>query len=106
MSDEKEVGIEEICLGHLSTGDNMEMLKERLTLSFSLRKETNETLQEFLDRMMPKDNIYACIAETMLLALEERFVNYSLGDNINLNQLEEIADIAAHYGFKVQLPGT
>lgn len=59
MPEEKESGVEEICLGHLSPGDNTEMLRERLTLSFSLRKEKIESLEEFLERRMPKECQYA-----------------------------------------------
>lgn len=53
---------------------------------------------------LPKDKVYAPMAETMLLTLEEQFVNYSLGDNINLDKLEEIADIAVQHGFEVWVP--
>jgi len=53
---------------------------------------------------LPKDIIPASLAETMLLTFEERFVSYSSGENINLDQLEEIADIAVQHGFEVWLP--
>lgn len=53
---------------------------------------------------LPKDLVSASLAETMLLALEERFVSYSGGENINLDKLEEIADIAAKHGFEVWVP--
>jgi fatty aldehyde-generating acyl-ACP reductase len=49
--------------------------------------------------------IQAELAETMLLTLEERFVNYSLDEDTNIDKLEEIADIAARHGFEVWLPG-
>jgi predicted amino acid dehydrogenase len=52
---------------------------------------------------LPKDLISASIAETMLLALEEKFVNYSLGENINPDKLEDIADIAVRHGFEVSV---
>lgn len=49
--------------------------------------------------------ISSWLAEVMLLALEERFVNYSLlGQANNLDKLEEIADIAARQGFEVWVP--
>lgn len=48
--------------------------------------------------------IYGCVAETMLLTFEERFTSYSLGDNINLDKLEEIADIGVQHGFEVWVP--
>jgi predicted amino acid dehydrogenase len=57
-----------------------------------------------VDLGLPKDIIPASLAETMLLALEERFTNYSLGDNINLDKLEEIANFAAKHGFEVWVP--
>lgn len=54
---------------------------------------------------LPKDIIPASLAETMLLAFEERLVSYSLGDNINLDKLEEIANIAVRHGLEVWVPG-
>ncbi len=95
MSGKNEVGIEEICLGHLSLGIN-ESLKERLTISFNLRKESNETLQEFLDRMMPKENIYARLTRSDFRILNansggtEEYVrlpscDYCIGDDKNKN---------------------
>jgi len=48
--------------------------------------------------------IHASLAETMLLTLESRFTSYSLGDNINLDKLEEIADLAVRHGFEVWVP--
>lgn len=53
---------------------------------------------------LPKDVIYASLAETMLLAFKERFVNYFLGENNNPDKLEEIADLAAQHGFEVWMP--
>ncbi|MFA4888494.1 MAG: hypothetical protein WC628_02815 [Candidatus Omnitrophota bacterium] len=53
---------------------------------------------------MPKGIICASLAETMLLAFEEKFANYSCAENINPDKLEEIADIAAGCGFEVWLP--
>jgi len=50
---------------------------------------------------LPKDTVYACMAEAMLLTLEEKFVNFSLGDNINLEKLNEISNMANKHGFKV-----
>ncbi|MBI5145540.1 MAG: hypothetical protein HZA27_05100, partial [Candidatus Omnitrophica bacterium] len=57
-----------------------------------------------LDLGLPKGIICACLAETMLLALDERFVDYSLGENINLDKMEEIADLATQYGFEIWVP--
>jgi predicted amino acid dehydrogenase len=54
---------------------------------------------------LPRGIIYAGMAETVLLVFAEKFVDYSLGDNINLDKLEEIADIAVQHGFEVWVPG-
>ncbi|MEW6076009.1 MAG: hypothetical protein AB1530_06915 [Candidatus Omnitrophota bacterium] len=53
---------------------------------------------------LPGNIVYACIAEAMLLALEEKIVNYSLEEDINIDKLEEIANIAARHGFEVCVP--
>jgi len=53
---------------------------------------------------LPKGIIYASMAETMLLALEDKFTSYSLGEYINLDKLEEIADMGARQGFEVWIP--
>jgi predicted amino acid dehydrogenase len=53
---------------------------------------------------LPEDFIYADMAETMLLALEGRLANYSLGDDINLDKMDEIADLAVKHGFEVWVP--
>lgn len=53
---------------------------------------------------LPKGVIPASMAEAILLALERKFVSYSLGDKINLDKLEEIADSAALHGFEIWCP--
>ncbi len=57
-----------------------------------------------LNLCLPEEIIYASMAEIMLLALEERLVNYSLGENINLDKLEDIADMAVRHDFKIWVP--
>jgi predicted amino acid dehydrogenase len=52
----------------------------------------------------PRDLISASFAETLLLAFEKRFVNYSWAENTSLDKLEEIADIAMRHGFEVWVP--
>ncbi len=47
----------------------------------------------------PEGKAYACMAETMALALEGRFEDYTLGKNITRKRVEEIAAIAAKHGF-------
>ncbi|MCX7680459.1 MAG: shikimate dehydrogenase [Anaerolineae bacterium] len=49
---------------------------------------------------LPPGKAYACMAETMILALEERFENYSLGKEIETERVREIAQLARVHGFK------
>jgi len=48
--------------------------------------------------------ISSYLAETILLALEGKCINYSLGEQVNLDKLEDIADIAVRHGFEIILP--
>jgi hypothetical protein len=41
------------------------------------------------------------MAETIALALEGRFEDYTVGKNISLQRVEEISKIAAKHGFKL-----
>jgi fatty aldehyde-generating acyl-ACP reductase len=47
--------------------------------------------------------VYACMAETMALALESRLENFSLGDNMSPAKVEEIGRIGRKHGFDVWL---
>jgi predicted amino acid dehydrogenase len=49
----------------------------------------------------PPGKAYACMAETMALALEGRFEDYTLGKRIQASQVREIAGIAAKHGFRL-----
>jgi fatty aldehyde-generating acyl-ACP reductase len=49
----------------------------------------------------PSGMAYACMAETMILALEGRYESYTLGKNITLTQVEKIASLASKHGFRV-----
>ena len=44
---------------------------------------------------------FACIAETMILALEERYESYSLGGNLSLSKIREIAALGRKHGFQL-----
>jgi predicted amino acid dehydrogenase len=43
----------------------------------------------------------ACMAETIILALEGRYENFTLGSTITLAQVEEIASLARKHGFRL-----
>lgn len=49
----------------------------------------------------PPGMVYACMAETMALALEGRYESYSLGKRITPSQVETMAAIAARHGFRL-----
>lgn len=49
----------------------------------------------------PPGLAYACMAETMALALEGRFESYTLGKNITVAQVQTIAAIAQRHGFRL-----
>lgn len=44
---------------------------------------------------------YACMAETMILALEERYENFSLGSNISEEKVREITVLGQRHGFRL-----
>jgi len=50
---------------------------------------------------LPPGKAYACMAETMALALEGRFEDYSLGREIPIARVQEIAAIAEKHGFRL-----
>ena len=50
---------------------------------------------------LPPGKAYACMAETMALALEGRFEDYSLGREIPTARVQEIAAIAEKHGFRL-----
>ena len=49
----------------------------------------------------PPGLTYACMAETMVLALEGRYENYSLGRDLSLDRVQEIAGLADKHGFRL-----
>ncbi|MEW6029133.1 MAG: shikimate dehydrogenase [Chloroflexota bacterium] len=49
----------------------------------------------------PPGKAYACMAETIALALEGRFEDYTLGKEITRERVEEISAMAARHGFRL-----
>jgi len=49
----------------------------------------------------PPGLAYACMAETMILTLEKRFENYSLGRELSLQKVREISALAKKHGFEL-----
>jgi len=50
---------------------------------------------------LPPKTSLACMAETMILTLENRMVDYSLGRGVNLEKVLEIERLADKHGFEV-----
>ncbi|MEW5873476.1 MAG: shikimate dehydrogenase [Chloroflexota bacterium] len=49
----------------------------------------------------PPGKAYACMAETMALALEGRFEDYTLGKDFDRPHVQEISEIAQRHGFRL-----
>lgn len=49
----------------------------------------------------PPGTGYACMAETMILALERRYENFSLGRDLELAKVQEIQQLADKHGFRL-----
>ena len=49
----------------------------------------------------PPKTAYACMAETMILALEGRYENFTLGRDLTVKQVETIDQLAKKHGFKL-----
>jgi predicted amino acid dehydrogenase len=49
----------------------------------------------------PPKTAYACMSETMMLALEGRYEGFTLGKDVSVEQVEEISALASKHGFKL-----
>jgi len=49
----------------------------------------------------PPKTAYACMSETMMLALEDRPESYTLGKDVSVQQVEETLAMAKRHGFKL-----
>ena len=49
----------------------------------------------------PPGKVYACMAETIALALEGRFEDYTLGKHLTRERVQEIGSIAMKHGFRL-----
>jgi fatty aldehyde-generating acyl-ACP reductase len=49
----------------------------------------------------PPRKAFACMAETMALALEGRYEDYTVGKDITIEQAQEIGQIGTRHGFKL-----
>lgn len=49
----------------------------------------------------PPGTAFACMSETMMLALENRAESYTLGKEVSVNQVEEMRGLATKHGFEL-----
>ncbi len=49
----------------------------------------------------PPKTAYACMSETMILALEGRYENFTLGKEVSVEQVREISALADKHGFRL-----
>ena len=49
----------------------------------------------------PPKTAYACMSETMMLALEGRYESFTLGKEVSVEQVEEISALAKKHGFRL-----
>lgn len=49
----------------------------------------------------PPKMAYACMSETMTLALEGRYESFTLGKTVSIEQVDEISALAARHGFEL-----
>ena len=49
----------------------------------------------------PPGTAYACMSETMMLALDQRYECFTLGKDVTVQQVDEISGIAVKHGFKL-----
>lgn len=50
---------------------------------------------------LPEPSVYACLAETVLLAMDNRLESFSLGKELSLNKVKEIYKIGLKHGAKL-----
>ncbi|MFH0732233.1 MAG: SDR family NAD(P)-dependent oxidoreductase [Candidatus Omnitrophota bacterium] len=50
---------------------------------------------------IPAGLAYACLAETMILALEEKYESFSLGGKLSTTKVKEIAELGKKHGFNL-----
>lgn len=63
---------------------------------------------EVIDRNFPyvpgidSERIFSCFAETMILAFDGHFGDYSIGRHLDLAQVKEVTEAGAKHGFSIQ----
>jgi predicted amino acid dehydrogenase len=75
-----------------------ELRKDILTIDGGIVKPSGDVDFNFYFGL-PPGLAFACMAETMILALEEKYESFSIGGNISTDKVMEISQLAAKHGF-------
>jgi predicted amino acid dehydrogenase len=78
-----------------------EVREDVLIIDGGVIKVPGEDVRFNYDFGFPKNLAFACMSETMILDLEERYENFSLGRNLSIEKVEEIERLAEKHGFEV-----
>jgi predicted amino acid dehydrogenase len=83
---------------------SMRVARERhdvLVIEGGLVAVPGPDLDFHFDFGFPPRMAYACMSETMLLALDGRYESYTLGKEVSVGQVEEMWDLAGKHGFRL-----
>lgn len=83
------------------TEENASERPDVLVIDGGIIKVPGDNVDFHYDFGFPKNLAYACMSETMILALEGKFHDYSLGRVVDLQKVYEIAKLAEKHGFKL-----
>ena len=105
-----------ICSNHLSSGAIVRDVARPFNVTADVRRHRKDVwvinggmievpgnVDYHFDFGLPEQMAFACMSETMILALESRYESYTLGRDITVEQVDEMASLAEKHGFRVRL---
>jgi predicted amino acid dehydrogenase len=103
MADDLKPGsvVCDVSLPHDVSREVQKLRPDVLVIEGGVVQVPGENVNFNYDFGYPSNVSLACMAETMILALEGKFENYSLGRGIKLEKVEEINQLAKKHGFKL-----
>lgn len=103
MADDLKPGavVCDVSLPHDVSREVQKLRPDVLVIEGGVVEVPGENVNFNYDFGYPKNVALACMAETMILALEGRFENFSLGRGIKLEKVQEINRLAKKHGFKL-----
>lgn len=103
MADDLKPGavVCDVALPHDVSREVQKLRPDVLVIEGGVVEVPGENVNFNYDFGYPSNVSLACMAETMILALEGRFENFSLGRGIKLEKVDEISRLAQKHGFKL-----